>query len=463
MQGLGGFGFAVGEIGLAGLGWESGEPAKEFAFAGVGGELAHLYDFGFYGNGLAVEIEGFGAVLQGTAAGAFGLKAAEDDAVAGIAETKGEMVKDATAGDHAAGGNNDAGSFDGVDGLGFLDGAGEMEALDVEGIAAVLLVACELQVVIFLVLEVEVSGAEGHGAVNVDGDFGDALQLLELVEIKHKGLRAADGEGGNDDGAAALGDAIDDVGEKVEGIAAGMLAVAVGGFAEEQIDLLGDGRSGVVQDGLIVAADVAGEDDDGLLAIIGDGEFEAGGAEDVAGVVGLDVKVGRDVEAAVARHGAEEFEDRIDIVGGVERNGIGMLAPLVANGVGGVFFLEVGGIFEEESGELDGGGIGENGFVEATADEDGEPAGVVEMGVSEDGEVERFGIDGKRIPVAILEVAGALEKAAIDEQALASGLDEIFGTGDAASSAKKGEFRHGGGILQEEGINAMKKRKQEKI
>ena len=89
------------------------------------------------------------------------------------------------------------------------------------------------------------------------------------------------------------------------------------------------GGVGIVEDDLIVAADVSGKDDDSLLAIFSDRELKAGGAENVSGVVGLDVKVGRNVEATIARHGAKEFEDGIDVVAGIKRNGIGVLAPFL--------------------------------------------------------------------------------------------------------------------------------------
>ena len=176
----------------------------------------------------------------------------------------------------------------------------------------------------------------------------------------------------------------------------------------------------------------------------------------MSSVIGLDVKVGRDVEPAVARHGSKETKDWIHVITGVEGNRIGMLAPLVANGIGGIFFLEMAGIFEEKRSELDGCGIGEDGLVVTAANKDWEPAGVVEVRMGKDGEVKSLRIDGKRVPVSVGEIARALEKTAIDKKTFASRFDKILGTGNTTCCAEKSEFGHGEGILHKLGSKAIK-------
>src|SRR6266849_532912 len=64
------------------------------------------------------------------------------------------------------------------------------------------------------------------------------------------------------------------------------------------------------------------------------------------------------------------------------------------------------------------------------------------MGGGEDGVVDCFGIGGERFVVAVAELGGALEDAAIDEEAFACGLDQVFGAGYGAGGAEKGEFGH---------------------
>src|SRR5712672_1467196 len=177
------------------------------------------------------------------------------------------------------------------------------------------------------------------------GKAWDTLLVFELAQVVHESLGAADGEGGNDDGAAALGNTIDDGGELFGGIA--RLALAVGGFAEE--DVGGDGRcGGIIENGLIVASDIAGEHDDSFLAAFVDGENEGGGAENVAGVVRINVKFGADVEGAGAGHGFQGAQDGVDVVGSVEGIGVGVAIVGMILSVASIFFLEVGGVFEEE-------------------------------------------------------------------------------------------------------------------
>jgi hypothetical protein len=76
---------------------------------------------------------------------------------------------------------------------------------------------------------------------------------------------------------------------------------------------------------------------------------------------------------------------------------------------------------------------------------------VVKVGVGKDHVVDGFGIGGKRLVIAFAEFGSALEDAAIEEQALIGGLDEIFGAGDGAGGAEEREFGHRGFILQKSG------------
>ena len=118
---------------------------------------------------------------------------------------------------------------------------------------------------------------------------------FELAQKVHQELRAADGEGRDDDYAAALRDAIDHVGE-------GICRAADPADDRDRrrwirkVHSRRAGRLGIVQDRLVVAADVAGEDYQSLFSIFGDGEFEPSRAEDVAGIVRAYGKFGADLK-----------------------------------------------------------------------------------------------------------------------------------------------------------------------
>ena len=96
-------------------------------------------------------------------------------------------------------------------------------------------------------------------------------------------LRALEGEGRDHEVAAGVVHAVDLGGEQVGRVALGrMEPVAVGGFDEHVIGLRRQG--GIREDRHVPSADVAGEDDRGLLAVLADDDPDEGGAEDVADV-----------------------------------------------------------------------------------------------------------------------------------------------------------------------------------
>jgi hypothetical protein len=89
LERLGGGGFTVDEIGLSWRGGEGAEPTEEFAFAGMGGELAEGNYFRVDRDFLAEEAEGFRAFLQCAAASALGLEAGENYGVARVRQALG--------------------------------------------------------------------------------------------------------------------------------------------------------------------------------------------------------------------------------------------------------------------------------------------------------------------------------------------------------------------------------------
>lgn len=109
--------------------------------------------------------------------------------------------------------------------------------------------------------------------------------------------------------AAALGGAVDDVGERVGDRAFRMIAVAIGRFAQKNIGVRG--RFRVPQNGLVVATDIAGKNDYSLLPILGNRQLEPGGAQDVSGIVRADRKLGTDGERIVAGNFAKLRESRL--------------------------------------------------------------------------------------------------------------------------------------------------------
>ena len=166
-----------------------------------------------------------------------------------------------------------AGSLDVVDLLGVLDGAHVVHGVRVERISASFFLG-EGQIVVFVVAQVQVGDADGHRAIHEDGKARNAVGVLQLADDVHDGLRAVHGERRDHDHAAAFGDAIDDVRQRILGRIGWMIAVSVGRFAEQHV--AARRRFRILQNRLVVAAHIAGKQDHGLLAVFRDRQFEAG-------------------------------------------------------------------------------------------------------------------------------------------------------------------------------------------
>src|SRR5579862_2464155 len=102
----------------------------------------------------------------------------------------------------------------------------------------------------------------------------------------------------------------------------------------------------------------------------------------MACVVGLEMEFGRNIEGAGAGNRLEQAQQRINIGAGEEWLAVGGVAVSGATlGAFGIFFLEVTGVLQGNGGEINSGLIGENGPVVAIANQNGQPATVVQMGV----------------------------------------------------------------------------------
>ncbi len=83
--------------------------------------------------------------------------------------------------------------------------------------------------------------------------------------------------------------------------------------------------------------------------------------------------------------------------------------------VGGVLFLEMGGIEQDDVRDIGRGGRADNRAAEAFLDELGEQAAVVKVGMGQQHRVDAAGRDGERLPVAVQELS-LLVEAAVDQE-----------------------------------------------
>src|SRR5882762_2253312 len=260
----------------------------------------------------------------------------------------------------------------------------------------------KIQIVVILIFNVEIGGAERHRAIDVNRNVWNFAVILQLPQVVHKSLRAPNGESRNYDGAAAFDHAIYDARKFGSRVAGFVLAIAVSRFAQQNVRSWW--RARIVQDWFAIAADVAGKNDHGFLAVLGNCERQAGRAKNVPRVVSLKMKFWREIEAALTWHRLQQLQHRINVFGSVERLVIFRVTAFwISLRALGVFLLQVRGVFQRNGSQFDGGGIGVNRALVAVAHQAGQPSHVVEMRMGQNAIVDGFGIDGKRLKIACAE------------------------------------------------------------
>ena len=129
----------------------------------------------------------------------------------------------------------------------------------------------------------------------------------------------------------------------------------------------------------------------------------------------------------------------------IQGQGGAVAAELVAVEEGGVFFLQVSAVRQQDGAQVARARRAVDGVGVAVARHQGQVAAVVQMGVGEDDGVDLVWADGQALPIALAQQLIALEQSAIDQQAVAAVADEVFGAGDGTGCAQEGDTNgHGG-------------------
>lgn len=234
-------------------------------------------------------------VLNGTARGAGGLVADEEDVVSRVTEHRLQVVADPPAAAHAGGGDDDGGScglrqvLHGLQvGLVVVDGQQLVEGQRVATAGDAL-----FGLLVPIGAQATVAVGEVGGQWGVEDDFdvvpGDirgrgtlAVCLDDLLQFVEQFLGAANTERRDQYGAAVSQGMFD---HRLQALGAGgsvfVCAVAIGAFEHQHVGRLGRLRIG--QQRRVGRAEVAREDDGGLVLAFDELELDVGGAQDVAG------------------------------------------------------------------------------------------------------------------------------------------------------------------------------------
>ena len=217
-----------------------------------------------------------------------------------------------------------------------------------------------------------------------------------------------------------------------------MEPVAVGALGEDVVgvsDVLG-----IPDDGLVPVADVAGEHHLAALAPLGQPHLHAGRTQQVARIHKAHLHPVFNLESGSILTGDDVLDGLLRIVDSVERlDGVvpGPAALLV--GPLGVALLDVGRVPQHNAQQLPR----ETGAVDvafkALLHQQGDAAGVVDVGV---GHHHCVDVPGVEVQVLIVPLVPALLQAAVHQDLLPAALHTVAAPRDRAGCAEKGQF-HG--------------------
>ena len=159
------------------------------------------------------------------------------------------------------------------------------------------------------------------------------------------------------------------------------------------------GRLWIIQNRLVVAAEIAGKKHGHTLPVFGDDQFQAGGAEDVPGLVRAEKKFGTDAAFADSRNRLKPLQSGRGVLSRIERQGRFVFAVSVPRGVLGVFFHQVRGIGQQQRAEFPRSIVGKNRATVTSRHETRQVAAVVQVCMRQHHVIDRCRVHGERLPI----------------------------------------------------------------
>ncbi len=249
----------------------------------------------------------------------------------------------------------------------------------------------------------------------------------ESVESVDEFLGSPHREGGDDDLPAARGDPTYQRPERRGGVGRGVVELpGVGAFDDQGVDGTAR-RLWIADDRLIPAADVAREDEPVRGRAV-EGQIDRRAAEDVSGVAVGDGDVLGDPEGATVRMCFDQLLHPGGIGPGVEwrRRRSGPTFFLQPAEVG---LLDVGRVGEHDGAEVAGRRGGVDRTIELSRREEGEPPGVIDVGMGEHDGLDLPRIEGKRLIEPHRLLTTPLKEPGIQGDPMAAPLQQVTGPG----------------------------------
>jgi len=239
--------------------------------------------------------------------------------------------------------------------------------------------------------------------------------------------------GRHDHHAAARGGAHDHIGKRVRAAIVAMGSIAIGRLDHQHVAGLDDRRR--LHQQVVGTADVAGEQQRTPPAA----DFQRASAEDVAGMAQPQLQAAK-VERPVERQRLEVAQGLPRVILGVQRQCRVVLRGLVPVRKGGIVFLQVAAIGQQQFAQCDRGRRGPHAAAKSLPHQQRQRARMVEVRMGQDHGIQARRIDRQGLPVQQAQVLVALEQPAIDQQPAARMFEQVFRSGHGAGCAKEGKL-----------------------
>ena len=435
------FGLAMHHENLGRLWFKGVNPLHQRVVSGVGGQPLEVDNLGLDRNLFPKHLDLLRPVEQMTAKAALGLEAHENHRALGPPQVVLEMVADTAGITHAACRNDDLGMVVHVEQLGLLHRFGQNQVVKGQHGHAV----AHQHAGLLVNVARQVSRENGGGltcqrAIDIYGEVGQALHkpsLLDFADEIQQLLRASHRKGGDDHIAALLKGLVHDGGQVLRILTLALVvAVAVSGLHDHIVGLFDKLR--VTDDGLVGVAQVPRKDQLFGDAILGHPQLHNGGAQQMARVneAELDALAQRLLLFVVIglKPGKRLFRV-FQRVKRLHRLGTGTLALAVL--ILRIRLLDVRRVAQHNAQKLPRQTGGHDAALIPQLDKQGQASRMVNVGMGDNHIVD---FPRMKPELSIVDLVLALLQAAVNENALAAGIQTVTTAGDGLGRSVKCQF-----------------------
>ncbi len=283
----------------------------------------------------------------------------------------------------------------------------------------------------------DLRGRDRHRRIQIDRKGRRQFVFRHaLAQEKQDFLGPFEREGRNDDISPARQGGIHHLMEFLQGLVERPVQpVAIGRFHHHGVGGCGNLRRR--QQARRGAADIAGKKCAADAALFLHLDQDAGGAQNMARIVEGRAHPRTDLDrlfvgcrAPEPRHAIGGIDDGVE-----RRRRRGMRLPVVMTARFGLLGLQIGRIQHDQPRQFGGRLGGDDLTLKSPLHQKRQPAAMIEMRMGEQNEVDRARVEAERDGVILIELAAALEQAAIHQDAAPLGFHQMAGPRDALGRA----------------------------